>query len=142
MKKPRRKSAQREKIYAIIRASAEHPTAKEVYDQLRKESPAAGLGNVYRNIGILLEEGRIVRRDFGDGIEHFDAVTNLHYHFVCESCGRVVDFSLPVQDSITELARRNTRHTVTGHAIQFYGTCEECNIKSADIRGKRGGEKK
>ena len=122
----RRRSAQREKIYTIIKARADHPTAAQIYDALRKESPAAGMGNVYRNIKILIEEGRVKRREFGDGVEHFDAITDLHYHFVCEVCGAITDFPLPVQADLEAAARKLTGKAITGHTIQFFGVCETC----------------
>ena len=55
----RRKSRQRERIYELLRTRKDHPTAQDVYARLKYEMPSLSLGNVYRNIAILLEEGRI-----------------------------------------------------------------------------------
>jgi len=126
MKTQRRKSRQREKIYEVIRASKAHPTAQEVYDALKKEMPSISLGNVYRNIAILLEEDRLQGGEFGSGTVRYDAFTAAHYHFVCERCGRVSDFAMPAQDGITAAARRYSPHRVTGHAIRFFGVCAGC----------------
>ncbi len=126
-KKPvRRRSLQREQILEIIRGSTDHPTAHMVYAALKEKIPAVSLGNVYRNIRILTEEGRLASRDFGDGIEHFDAVLTPHYHFICEKCGKVEDFPLPVQEHIVESAREQTSNIILGHTIQFTGICKEC----------------
>jgi len=126
MKTRRRKSAQREKIYEVIRASKAHPTAQEVYARLKNEMPSLSLGNVYRNIAILLEEGRIQGGEFGSGIIRYDAVTGSHYHFVCERCGTVSDFAMPAQNHITAAARRYSPHRLAGHTIRFYGVCADC----------------
>ncbi|HNR88821.1 MAG TPA: transcriptional repressor [Spirochaetota bacterium] len=126
----RRKSRQRERIFEYIQASMDHPSAQQVYDALREEMPALSLGNVYRNIRILIEEGRIVARDFGDGIERFDAITGTHYHFVCERCKRVSDFSMPVQERLTEAAQAVSAHSIRGHTIQFFGVCRDCGKKT------------
>ncbi len=104
----------------------DHPTAQSVYETLKKEMPSISLGNVYRNINILVEEGRITRRDFGDGIEHYDAIPGLHYHFICDTCKAVTDFPMPLQDLITKKARGMSKHRISGHTIQFYGTCDAC----------------
>jgi len=126
MQKTRRKSAQREKIFALIGESRDHPTALEVYERLKREMPSLSLGNVYRNIAILLEEGRIQGGEFGSGIVRYDAVTASHYHFVCARCGRVSDFAMPAQDEITATARRYSPHHIAGHTIRFYGVCADC----------------
>ncbi|HPA71511.1 MAG TPA: transcriptional repressor [Spirochaetota bacterium] len=127
---PRRKSRQRERIYELISASMEHPTAQRLFETLKKEMPSASLGNVYRNINILVEEGRVQCRMFGDGVEHYDAITGSHYHFICERCRTVTDFTMPLQEEITAKARTMTGNTITGHTIQFFGICDACVKKT------------
>jgi len=122
----RRNSKQREKIYETIRSHNAHPTALEVYARLKKEMPSLSLGNVYRNIAILLEEGRIQGGEFGSGTVRYDAVTGSHYHFVCERCGTVSDFAMPAQNHITAAARSYSPHRIAGHTIRFYGVCAAC----------------
>ena len=126
----RRKSDQREKIYGLIKNSTSHPTAIWIYHKLRKEIPTLSLGNVYRNINILIEEGRIKARKFGGRVEHYDAIISVHYHFVCEKCKTISDFELPVQNDITKLAQKKTKHQISGHTIQFFGVCEKCSKKT------------
>ena len=122
----RRKSKQRERIYEFIQSRMDHPTAQTVYETLKKEIPSLSLGNVYRNIKILVEEGRVTRREFGDGIEHYDAIPGLHYHFICDTCKTVTDFPMPIQDMITKKAKDMTKHSISGHTVQFFGTCDKC----------------
>lgn len=122
----RRNSKQRERIYEAISASRSHPTAQEVYGALKRETPRLSLGNVYRNIAILLEEGRIQGGEFGSGTVRYDAVTSGHYHFVCESCGKVSDFAMPERHELTAAARRLSPHRVSGHTVRFYGVCAGC----------------
>lgn len=126
MKLIRRKSKQRERILELIQKSSEHPTAQNIYEILKNEIKSLSIGNVYRNIRILIEQGLIISRDFGDGIEHFDAMIQIHYHFICEKCKTVNDFTMTVQESITQNAQKISKHTITSHTIQFYGICEKC----------------
>ncbi|MBN1495733.1 MAG: transcriptional repressor [Spirochaetes bacterium] len=126
MKPIRRKSKQRERIYDFIRSRMDHPTAHHVYEVLKKEMPSLSLGNVYRNINILVEDGLLTRREFGDGNEHYDAIPGLHYHFICDTCKSVIDFPMPLQGLITKKARNMSKHSISGHTIQFFGTCEKC----------------
>jgi Fur family peroxide stress response transcriptional regulator len=134
----RRKSGQREKIYRLIAQSQAHPTAQWLYDVLKREMPSLSLGNLYRNLAILVEDGRINRRDFGDGQEHYDAITMAHYHFVCEQCGAVSDFAMPVQDNLTAEARKITPHSITGHTIQFFGICHSCRLTESTSTNTQG----
>jgi Fur family transcriptional regulator, peroxide stress response regulator len=127
----RRKSKQRERIYNIIKDTPSHPTAQWIYDMLRKEMSSVSMGNMYRNIKILIEEGRIKSRELGDGIDRYDAITDLHYHFICNKCKSISDFMMPIQIDVEKTAKKNTKNIITGHTIQLFGLCENCNkIKS------------
>ncbi len=128
---------QRERIYKAIKATKAHPTAQEVYKKLKGEMPSLSLGTVYRNIAILLEEGRIQGGEFGGSTVRYDAVTSGHYHFVCETCGAVSDFAMPEQTELTAAARRLTPHRILGHALRFYGVCAGCRAKEETNSKKR-----
>ena len=41
-----------------------HATTEEVYEFIKKEHPTIGKGTVYRNLGILVEEGKLERLKF------------------------------------------------------------------------------
>ncbi len=122
----RRKSLQREKIYQVVKESKTHPTVQWIYETLTQQGENFSVSNIYRNINILIEEGRVVRREFNDGAEHFDAILFNHYHFFCDSCSKIVDFSLPVQESLNLKANDIDGHRVDRHQVQFYGTCSKC----------------
>jgi Fur family transcriptional regulator, peroxide stress response regulator len=133
----RRKSRQREMIYETIMSGASHPTAQDVYETLKTDNPSLSLGNVYRNIAILLEEGRIRGNDFGGGTVRYDAGAEAHYHFICERCGDVVDFAMPVLADLTEAARRFTTHRIHGHTLRFHGHCASCAAAEAAPGGPK-----
>ena len=81
-----RKSRQRDRILEVLRATKSHPTAKWVFDKVRKQFPNLSLGTVYRNLGILVKQGLVSKLDFGSSYDRFEAKTLPHHHFVCEIC--------------------------------------------------------
>jgi len=129
MDKKRRISAQRERIYSLIRDNNNHPTALWLFDHLKTEFPALSLGNLYRNLRILMEEDRIRSRVFRDGVEHFDAVLKHHHHFICEKCSEISDILIPLEENLLGEVQEKTRHQVNSHTIQFYGICNTCKEK-------------
>lgn len=137
----RRRSAQRERIWRIVADDKSHPTALQIYDRLRRESPNVSLGNVYRNLGILAEEGRLLRRAFKDGAERFDASTGDHCHFVCDRCGSVSDFDMPLDRALTARASRRSGHRVLGHTVQFHGICSGCRTAKIGEKGQKSSTK-
>jgi len=119
-------SRQREAIKSFLMTRKDHPTADVVYENLRKEFPNISLGTVYRNLTLLSDMGELLRIRVGDGMDHFDATTTPHNHFICQCCGRVIDLEMNALTSANEAAQRNFSGTIEGHVIYFYGTCEDC----------------
>ena len=124
-----RHSRQRQRILELLRATETHPTANWLYDKLRNEFPNLSMGNVYRNLGILVEQGLVKRIDFGSTFDRFDANTDHHYHFVCERCAAIVDLELPIDDRLNERVNKATNFKAKRHNIQFYGLCDSCADK-------------
>ena len=81
----------------------DHPTADVVYHSLRADFPNISLGTVYRNLTLLADLGEIARLRLGDGVDHFDADTSRHYHFICSECGSVLDLHTEFPDSFDSL---------------------------------------
>lgn len=126
---PYRKSMQRDRILELLRGAATHPTANWLYGRLRKEFPDLSMGTVYRNLGVLAEQGLINRIDFGSTFDRFDANTKHHYHFICESCGAIIDLELAIDESLNERVNSTSRHKARRNDIQFRGICEKCASK-------------
>ncbi len=123
-------SRQREEIKNFLMTRKDHPTADVVYMNVRKEYPNISLGTVYRNLTLLADMGEILRIRVGDGIDHFDADTSDHYHFICKECGSVIDLEMEAIDSILDTAGEKFDGHIDGHITYFYGTCGNCTQKS------------
>ena len=122
-----KKSRQREVIKAFLMSRKDHPTADVVYTNVRQQFPNISLGTVYRNLTLLADLGEIKRLHVGDGVDHFDADTSLHYHFVCTECGSVIDLEMQNIETIKDIAGAAFDGTIAGHVTYFYGTCGCCN---------------
>lgn len=120
------RSRQREEIKEFLMGRKDHPTADVIYTNLRMQDPNISLGTVYRNLNLLAEIGEIQKLRVGDGVDHFDADTSEHNHFVCQRCGRVMDLEMDSIRSILETASARFPGQIDGYHAYFYGTCEEC----------------
>ena len=124
-------SRQREAIKEFMMTRKDHPTADVVYMNVRKEFPNISLGTVYRNLTLLSDTGELLRLRVGDGVDHFDATTTPHYHFICKDCGTVTDLDLPIMHSIDTIADESFKGRIDGHITYFYGTCQHCLEKDS-----------
>lgn len=121
-----RNSKQRSKILELLQATRKHPTAIWVYEKLRAEFPSLSLGNVYRNLNILVEQGLIRELKFGSTFDRYDGNTEPHYHFICESCGSIKDLHMEHEEWLNKKAEQLTNYRVNHHRLEFYGQCANC----------------
>ena len=90
--------------------------------------------SAYRSLAVLVDAG-VVRRlvHVGDHalFELAEHLTEHHHHLICETCGAVVDVTLPAQveaamdrtfDEVAAAAGFRPLH----HAVDIYGTCATC----------------
>ena len=116
----RKNSKKRQVILEALAATTAHPTAQELYQQLKPDYPDLSLGTVYRNLSLFAEEGDAMSVGVFRGQERFDARTNPHAHLHCVQCGRVIDVPLRA------LAQGVTDAQVLGCSITFTGLCKTC----------------
>jgi len=121
-----RRSRQRDSILEILRRTDTHPTANWIYARLRREFPSLSMGTVYRNLGLLVEQGLVNRIDFGSTFDRYEARTHPHHHFICEVCGAVSDLDVAVDESLTLKLAAAAGRTARRHEIRLYGTCGKC----------------
>lgn len=119
-------SRQREAIKDFLAGRKDHPTAEEVYAHVRREYPNISLGTVYRNLTLLANTGEILRVNVGDGVDRFDPNTDPHVHFVCNSCGSVMDLHYPFTGYPYEHLIPGFNGEIYGSITYLYGKCKNC----------------
>ena len=125
-------SRQREAVIECLRNRHDHPTADALYQTLREEDPKISLGTVYRNLGLLVELGEIRKISTGDGCERYDYITEDHYHFICNHCGRIFDLDTKQMEGIHNSVVNENIATIDSHELTFYGICKECYKKGVN----------
>lgn len=119
-------SRQREAIKEYLSLTKDHPTADTIYIDIRKTYPNISLGTVYRNLNLLVERGEVLKITGMDGSDRYDGNPQDHYHFLCNSCHRIIDIDMESIDHINETANMNFPGKIEGHVTYFFGKCHEC----------------
>lgn len=123
-------SRQRDAVITMLRNRYDHPTAEQLYSDLKLYLPKISLGTVYRNLSLLESMGELVRISAPGESDRFDGNIAEHYHFACEKCGSVTDIEIPVNSELDSLVESITNADVKRHTTVFYGVCENCKKKA------------
>lgn len=122
----RRETKQREAILNVLRRADSHPTADDIYDEVRKVIPNISKGTVYRNLKVLSDTGKISELNLSGTLSRYEGKPESHYHFRCERCRRVFDLEEPVHKDLDESVSKSTGFKVSYHQLEFHGICTDC----------------
>lgn len=121
-----RMTNQRRVILDELKKHYDHPTADEIYTEIKQVLPKVSLGTVYRNLEQMSDMGLILKIE-GKGPKRFDPNPMPHPHFRCTNCGCVED--VPVANESTPLnieAAWVSEREIMGVIMEYYGKCANC----------------
>ena len=118
-------SKKRQAIYEYLIEANEHPAAEWIYSALKPRFARLSLGTVYRNLMRFKDEGKLRSIAVVDGQERFDGDTSEHAHFICESCGAVIDLDVPLPEGIGSSIEKSG-FQVSARQLFLRGHCPSC----------------
>ncbi|MBW3582426.1 MAG: transcriptional repressor [Euryarchaeota archaeon] len=105
----------------------DHPTADEVFTEVRKHLPRVALGTVYRNLDQLVAHGEAAVRSIG-GQRRYDPNTDRHAHLHCDRCDRLFDLDYADEDlDRLRQAAEKVGFQVDARVVELQGLCRACN---------------
>jgi Fe2+ or Zn2+ uptake regulation protein len=151
---------QRLAIIEALAANRTHPTAYEIYAEVRERYPMMGLATVYKTLDLLKSLGEVVETGFGAGGARYEPNLHPHLNLVCRVCGRVVDVALDAGNRgqgtgdreekaegrrqkaepggqretpltwVSDLAAQ-VGFTIQGGHIEYFGVCAACHRENS-----------
>jgi Fe2+ or Zn2+ uptake regulation protein len=125
-----RLTPQRRAVLDVLRLADDHPTAAEVYERVRVESPGIGAATVYRSLALLVRTGHALELTLDDGAARYDARVDRHDHLLCDTCGRAVDVDSPVPARMVAQVAAETGFRVHSYDLRFRGLCPDCTASA------------
>ena len=117
----------RDAILRSLRQSKAHPSAEDLFVQLKPEIPDLSIGTVYRNLSLFKQQGLAVGIATVKGVERFDGNTDPHVHFICSDCGAVTDLEqIVVPEELKNAAQESGGCCVSSWQLSFTGICKGC----------------
>lgn len=126
--KQKRNSRQRQMILDAVSKRHDHPTADEIYLDVRAKDEKISRGTVYRNLGVLIENREISNVKLPPA-DRYDCRIDYHYHLLCTECNKVFDAPHIYHREFDEKAAEDTGFLIKRHRVVFEGVCPECRKK-------------
>ncbi len=117
---------QRTEIIREIVQTKDHPDVETICRRVRGRIPAVSLDTVYRTISALFERGLINRIMVDAKRARYDADVTRHNHFVCDTCGRIVDIDSTGRGGCRASDKLSEVGVVERVEVLFRGKCIHC----------------
>lgn len=101
-----------------------HATNLQLHEELVQTMPRLTAQSVHRITARLLEHGEIGLAPSDGRNVVLDARNDIHDHFVCTSCGGIIDLDLP--DNVIAGIQDQLGRNLVRDGITIRGRCENC----------------
>ncbi len=119
-------TSQRLAICTFILSRKDHPTAEQIYQELRNEYPTISLGTIYKTLHLLQELGLIQELGFNEGSVRYDPDMELHINMVCSKCGKISDYKAENVEKLWSAIISDLGFKPKGQRIDIYFECNDC----------------
>ena len=132
-----RSTRQRRLVLDAVRARCDHPSADQIYTDVRAVDDKISRGTVYRNLNVLEQTGEILHVKL-PVTDRYEVRADRHDHLICSRCHTVCDVPIPYDGAMDERAIEETGYLVFRHRLVFEGLCPDCRkkIDKADLHGE------
>ena len=117
-----------EEILTAVTELQRHPTAEQVFMEMKKEHPSIAIGTVYKHLNALVEEGLLHRITESGSPDRYDR-TERHDHLICSRCGKIEDVCLSDMQSQIE---RVLGREILSYDLKIRYICPTCKEKEKD----------
>jgi Fur family ferric uptake transcriptional regulator len=116
-------------LEALSRGRA-HVSAQEVFERVKRQHEDMGFATVYRFLRNLTEKNFVTEVRMGGLPARYELTPRSHHdHLTCSECGKIVEFENRDIEQLQHLVARNNGFQLTGHVLELYGICPECQVK-------------
>jgi Fur family peroxide stress response transcriptional regulator len=122
-----RLTPQRIALLRLLAASDGHPSASQLYEQMKDQFPTTSLATVYKTLNVLKEIGEVLELGFSGDDNRYDGNKPYpHPHLICIRCHKILDPEVSLAQSLIQEVAQSSGYRIVGHRLDFYGLCPDC----------------
>jgi len=117
---------QRIAILKFLEGNTNHPTAEDIFTEVKKKNPTISFATVYNTIQALKDRGEILEITIDPERKHFDPNPDPHHHIICAKCKKIDDIFVDYSEALKLPEDVLDRFSPMGNHVDFYGVCKDC----------------
>ena len=121
-----RLTPQRVELVRLIAVSEGHPSASQLYTQIKRMFPTMSLATVYKTLALLKEMHQVYEVDL-HGDSHYDGNRpQPHPHLICIQCNKIIDGEVSLDQEALRRLEQESGFRILRSQISLYGLCQDC----------------
>jgi Fur family peroxide stress response transcriptional regulator len=122
-----RLTPQRIALLRLLAANDGHPSASQLYDQMKDQFPTTSLATVYKTLNVLKEMDEVLELGFSGDDNRYDGTNPYpHPHLVCINCQKILDPEVSLAQNLIQEVAQSSGYRIVSHRLDFYGLCPDC----------------
>jgi Fur family peroxide stress response transcriptional regulator len=122
-----RLTPQRVALLRLLATSDGHPSASQLYEQIKDRFPTTSPATVYKTLNLLKEMGEVLELGFSDDDNRYDGNKPFpHPHLICLRCRKIVDPEVNLVQDLEQQMVQSSGFQILSHRLDFYGLCPDC----------------
>nr|WP_315020881.1 transcriptional repressor [uncultured Aminipila sp.] len=118
-------------ILELLEEVKQPVTAEQIYCQLKEKNISINLSTVYRTLETLSVKDLVLKHSVTNesrALFEYNNKTHKHY-LVCMGCKKILSIENCPLHEYEKLLEQKTDFIITGHKLDMYGYCPECQRK-------------
>lgn len=121
-------TSQRVAIMRSLEGRQDHPSAEQLFLELKGDYPTMSIATVYSTTQLLAQASLLRILSIDERKVYFDPNTEAHGHFMCKNCKRIID--IPVDfNSLYQFNADLGISSIDITEVFHYGLCSDCSVQ-------------
>lgn len=123
----------RSDVLLILEGKSRPVTAEQIFLDLKEKGVNISLSTVYRILEVLVTKDVVLKMNSTENDSAlFELNRRIHRHYlVCLGCRKMIPVEHCPLGGLEKRLEQETGFAVTGHSLEIYGYCSECQKKRA-----------
>jgi Fur family peroxide stress response transcriptional regulator len=121
-----RLTPQRVELVRLIAVSEGHPSASQLYTEIKRQFPTISQATVYKTLTLLKEINQVLEIDLRNDSHYDGNRPQPHPHLICIACNKIVDGDLSLDQESLRSLEQASGYKILRTQIALYGLCPDC----------------
>lgn len=117
---------QRLAVLASLQSRRDHPTAAQIFQEVRRQLPAISFNTVYKTLEVFFRKGLVIKVNPLHEVARYDGETSRHAHLICRGCHYIIDLDWEPPGDLFFSPEDLRGFQVEQQSLTLWGLCPQC----------------